>query len=66
MDEETNVIQNEIEETYPIKDLIENCEALTGYRKEVAVGALFDCGKEEMTKKEFKGRIKNFLERKVN
>ncbi|AJD27005.1 hypothetical protein G8E05_06475 [Clostridium botulinum] len=63
MDEEANVIQ---EELYPVQDLIENCEALTGYRKEVAVGALFDCGKEEMTKKEFEGRIKNFLERKVN
>lgn len=65
MDEETNVIQNEIEETYPIKDLIENCEALTGYRKEVAVGATFNCGKEEMTKKEFEGRIKKFLGKKV-
>lgn len=58
MDEETNVIQNEIEETYPIKDLIENCEALTGYRKEVAVGATFNCGKEEMTKKNLKEELK--------
>ncbi|BDR81022.1 hypothetical protein [Clostridium tetani] len=62
MDEETNLIK---EELYLIKDLMENCEALTGYRKEVAVGALFNCGKEEMTKKEFEGRIKNFLGKKV-
>ncbi|MCW6075472.1 hypothetical protein LAV44_09045 [Clostridium sporogenes] len=62
MDEETNVIQ---EELYPVHDLIENCEALTGYRKEVAVGATFNCGKEEMTKKEFEGRIKKFLGKKV-
>ncbi|ACO86770.1 MULTISPECIES: hypothetical protein [Clostridium] len=62
MQEETNLIQ---EELYPVQDLIENCEALTGYRKEVAVGALFDCGKEEMTKKEFEGRIKKFLGKKV-
>ncbi|EKN42501.1 hypothetical protein N452_11055 [Clostridium botulinum A2 117] len=62
MQEETNFIQ---EELYPVQDLIENCEALTGYRKEVAVGALFDCGKEEMTKKEFEGRIKKFLGKKV-
>lgn len=62
MDEETNVIQ---EELYPVEDLIENCEALTGYKKEVAVGALFNCGKEEMSRKEFEGRIKNFLGRKV-
>lgn len=62
MDEETNLIK---EELYPIKDLMENCEALTGYRKEVAAGALFNCGKEEMTKKEFEGRIKKFLGKKV-
>ncbi|CBZ04125.1 hypothetical protein EXN25_05630 [Clostridium botulinum] len=62
MQEETNLIQ---EELYPVQDLIENCEALTGYRKEVAVGALFDCGKEEMSKKEFEGRIKKFLGKKV-
>jgi hypothetical protein len=62
MDEETNIIQ---EELYPVQDLINACEALTGYKKEVAVGALFNCGKEEMSKKEFEGRIKNFLGRKV-
>lgn len=62
MDEETNIIQ---EELYPIQDLIEHCEALTGYKKEVAVGALFNCGKEEMSKKEFKGRIKKFLGKEV-
>ncbi|MDS1004931.1 hypothetical protein P9J83_15715 [Clostridium sporogenes] len=62
MQEETNLIQ---EELYPVQDLIENCEALTGYRKEVAVGATFNCGKKGMTKKEFEGRIKNFLGKKV-
>lgn len=62
MDEETNTFQ---EELYPVHDLIENCEALTGYKKEVAAGALFNCGKKEMSKKEFKGRIENFLGKKV-
>lgn len=62
MDEGTKVLQ---EELYPVQDLIENCEALTGYKKEVAVGALFNCEKKEMTKKEFQGRIKNFLGKKV-
>lgn len=62
MDKEVKAIQ---EELYPIKDLIEYCEALTDYKKEVAVGALFNCGKTEMTKEEFKGRIKNFLGKKV-
>jgi len=62
MDEETNVVK---EQLYLIQELIENCEALTSYKKEVAVGALFDCGKEEMSKKEFEGRIKNFLVKKV-
>lgn len=62
MDEESKVIQDEL---YTVQDLIENCEALTGYKKEVAVGALFNCNKDNMTKKEFKGRIKNFLAKKV-
>lgn len=53
------------EETYPVKDLIENCKALTGYKKEVAIGALFNCEKQQITKKEFQGRIKNFLGKKV-
>lgn len=62
MDTEGNIIR---EELYQVKDLIENCKALTGYRKEVAVGALFNCEKAEMSKKEFEGRIKNFLGKKV-
>lgn len=62
MGEEVKVI---LEELYQLKDLIENCEALTGYKKEVAVGALFNCGKEEMSQKEFQGRIKKFLGKKV-
>jgi len=53
------------EELYPVKDLINNCEALTGYKKEIAVGALFDCEKKELTKEEFKDKIKVFLKRKV-
>lgn len=62
MSEETKVIS---EELYSLKDLIENCEALTGYKREVAVGALFNCEKQQITKKEFQGRIKNFLGKKV-
>ncbi|RXM79579.1 hypothetical protein DP144_01875 [Clostridium tetani] len=62
MDEETNALQ---EELYPVHDLIENCQVLTGYKKEVAAGALFNCGKKEIGKKEFKGRIENFLGKKV-
>lgn len=50
---------------HPVKELINNCKALTGYKKEVAVGALFNCKEKEMSKKEFEARIKNFLDRKV-
>ena len=52
------------EETYPIKNLIDNCKAL-GYKKEVVVGALFNCEKTEMTKTEFETIIKNFLGKAV-
>lgn len=66
--ETTNTVIKEAavqEDAYPIQDLIENCEALTGYKKEIAVGALFNCEKQEMTKKEFGESIKNFLGKKV-
>lgn len=61
----TETIGTAQEEKYHLKDLIENCEALTGYKKEVAVGALSNCTQIEMTKTEFKNTIKNFLNRKV-
>lgn len=54
-----------VEDKYPLKDLIENCEALTGYKKEIAVGALFNCVETEISTTEFKNIIKNFLNRKV-
>ncbi|MCT4593180.1 MAG: hypothetical protein N4A57_02750 [Anaeromicrobium sp.] len=53
------------EAKYPIEELIENCEALTGYKKDVAVGALFNCEEKEITKTEFKAKVKSFLKRKV-
>jgi hypothetical protein len=50
---------------YPVEDLIENSKALTGYGKEVAVGALFNCQEKELTKDAFKKSIDDFLKRKV-
>lgn len=52
------------EETYPIKNLIDNCKAL-GYKKEVVAGALFNCEKTEITKTELKIKIKDFLGKAV-
>lgn len=53
------------EDKYPLQDLINNCEALTGYKKEVAIGALCNCSEIELSKEEFKAKIKSFLNRKV-
>jgi hypothetical protein len=50
---------------YPVEDLIQNAKALTGYGKEVAVGALFNCKEKELTKDNFKKLIKDFLGKKV-
>jgi hypothetical protein len=50
---------------YPIEDLIGCSYALTGYKKEVACGALFGCSKKEMAKEEFKTLVNEFLGRKV-
>lgn len=54
-----------VEVKYHINELIENSKALTGYGKEVAVGALFDCKEKEFTKDDFKKKVKEFLGRKV-
>lgn len=50
---------------YPIEELIKNTKALTGHKREVAVGALFDCKEKELTKDDFKKLIDAFLKRKV-
>lgn len=50
---------------YLTEDLIENSKALTGYEKEVAVGALFNCNEKELTKDAFKKVVENFLRKKV-
>lgn len=50
---------------YPKEDLIGCSYALTGYKREVAVGALFNCEKNEMTKDEFKNYINEFLKKGV-
>lgn len=56
---------NNVEVKYSIKDLTENSKALTGHKREVAVGALFNCKENELTKKEFKDLVDKFLKRKV-
>lgn len=68
MEEEQKVTPKKVTkvvEKYPLQDLIENCEALTGYKKEVAVGALFNSQENEMSKDDFKKAITNFLNKEV-
>lgn len=60
---EVNTTKPEVK--YPIEDLIKNSKALTGHKREVAVGALFDCKEKELTKESFKKLIEDFLKRKV-
>lgn len=54
-----------LEVKYPVEELIKNSKALTGHKREVAVGALFDCKEKELTKDDFKKLIDAFLKRKV-
>ncbi|WP_373845317.1 hypothetical protein [Clostridium sp.] len=58
-----NTSQQEIK--YSVEELIKNSKALTGHKREVAVGALFDCKEKELTKDDFKKLIDAFLKRKV-
>lgn len=53
------------EHLYALDELIRNCEAITGHKKEVAQGALFDCKKEKITKAEFETKVKTFLKKGV-
>lgn len=62
INKKTNISKQE--EKYSKEDFLKNSEAL-GYKKEVVVGALFNCKKEELTKVEFEKAIKEFLEREV-
>ncbi|APM37365.1 hypothetical protein [Clostridium kluyveri] len=58
-----NIPRQEIK--YSVEELIKNSKALTGHKREVAVGALFDCQEKELTKDDFKKAIEVFLKRKV-
>lgn len=58
-----NTSQQEIK--YSVEELIKNSKALTGHKREVAVGALFNCKEKELTKDDFKKAIDAFLKRKV-
>lgn len=54
-----------VEHEYEIKQLLENCESITGYKKEVGEGALHGVSAEKMTRSEFQGKVKEFLKRRV-
>lgn len=70
MSKDTKTIKKELETKptpevkYPVKDFVNNCEAL-GYRKEVVAGALFNCKNKELSKKEFEKIVKEFLNKEV-
>lgn len=48
-----------------IDELMAHCEEITGHKKEVAAGALFDCKEDRLTKEEFISRVNNFLKKEV-
>lgn len=54
-----------VEHEYEIKQLLENCESITGYKREVGEGALHGMNIEKMTKSEFQDKVKGFLKRRV-
>lgn len=50
---------------YTIDQLLDNCEAITGYKREVGEGALHGQEVEKMSKEEFEKKVKEFLRRRV-
>lgn len=53
------------EHKFLIDELMAHCEEITGHKKEVAAGALFDCKEDRLTKNEFISRVNKFLKREV-
>lgn len=53
------------EHEFLIDELMAHCKELTGHKKEVAAGALFDCKEDRLTKKEFISRVNKFLKKEV-
>lgn len=58
---ETKVVEHE----FKVTDLIDGCEEITGHKREVAQGALFDYKEERITKNEFMKKINSFLKKEV-
>ena len=50
---------------YKTEDLLKNCQELTGAKREVGEGAIFNLDKTELTKKEFQNAIDRFLNKKI-
>ena len=48
-----------------MSNLIDGCEEITGHKREVAQGALFDYKEERITKNEFIKKINSFLKKEV-
>lgn len=53
------------EHKYSIDELILNSKSITGYSSDVAAGALFNCKEKELSKKEFKNKIDEFLKKEA-
>lgn len=50
---------------YDINQLLDNCEDITGKKREVGEGALHDIKVDKMTKAEFKAKVESFLNKKI-
>ena len=53
------------EQLYLKEDLIKHSKELTGYNEDVAIGALLNCKKNELSIDEFNTEIKTFLKKEV-
>lgn len=50
---------------YEVEQLLQNCEAITGHKREVGEGAVYGLKEDKLTKKEFQDKVKEFLKRRV-
>ncbi|SFE92052.1 hypothetical protein [Peptostreptococcus sp. D1] len=57
---ENEAVQERVEELYDKQDFIDNAKEL-GYERYIVVGALFDCDKDRLSKKELDNLVNKFL-----
>ena len=65
VEKKTTKTPKAVDHKFLVEDLMDNCEELTGHKREVSAGALFDYKEERITKDDFIKKVNSFLKKEV-